>query len=931
MPHLRHLSSWIVLACAAGSALGEPMPREIVTPRDGLVREGFEGAQPRLAVLECDGPYRIESHQLAPGAHSGYQCEELQLRLGQGTKCYVGMPVTPVRVIDELAVTAWVKCDRAGTQLLARVVLPHTSDPRTGKPAGFLAVGETYKDVGRWQALRLTDVPNQITKGARALQAQFGPQALIDTREACLDHVVLNVHTGAGQIRLMVDDVELSGAVVADASPAPGGPAVVAGSHPSGESLPKRPEIRCQGSQLIVAGRPVFVRAVEHRGEAIDFLKSLGFNAVWFRQGPAEDVLTEAARARLWVICPPPQPAATPPANPFAPLGPAWSSVLAWDLGQGLSEPHFDWFCQQAKWLRQADRGPNSQARPILCDPLTDCRLLSRHADILLPSRRPLASSLELADYGIWLRERAHLARPGMPLWTVVQTQPLAAYAAQATALAPGTMTSGTMTSGTMTSSTMPSAGVSVEQLRLLAFLGVASGARGLLFESRSRLDGQDVETRRRAMSLELVNLELGLIEPWGAAGSLLANVSTSEPQVAAGLLQIDKARLLLPMWLGRGTQFVAGQAAAANLSVVVPGIPPSHDGYQLTPVSLQRLDQRRAASGVRVVMPDFAVATMVVFTADPMVLRSLNQRVAATSQRAARLQQDLGQMKLMGVEQLHQQMTALSGASPHGPQYLALGRSLLQQSEAALRANDFQRAYQFAEQGMRPLRLLERAYWEKAIEGQSPTASPLTADSGTLPHQAWFSQALRRAAWSPNLLPAGDCEDVQKMRSAGWRLSQHPSPGVRAVGDVTTGNAHAGTFSVRLAAHATDPKSPPELLESPCVWLTTPPVKMPVGSIVRIHGWIRVPAPITSSVDGVMIFDSLAGPALAVRADAAPAATGTTIGSGAWQEFTLYRAALPEHAADGQNADLVVTFALTGLGEAWIDDVTIESTRLTR
>src|SRR5262249_52701979 len=318
---------------------------------------------------------------------------------------------------------------------------------------------------------------------------------------------------------------------------------------------------------------------------------------------------------------------------------------------------------------------------------------------------------------------------------------------------------------------TVPRACASLEQIRLLTYLSVASGARGLLFESRNRLDGQDIETRRRAMTLELVNLELNLIEPWGAAGSVVSTVSGKlfspaaadpsaprpptlplppptpvVPQVVAGLMQTEKARLLLPMWLGKGGQFATGQAAASDVALVVPGIPPGHDGYELSPTGLQRLDQKRATRGSRITLRDFGVATLVVFTDDPVVLRSLNERISRSNERAAKLQQDLAQIKLMQIEQLQQQMAAINVVRPFAAQYLSLARSTFQQTEAAMRARDFERAYRTAESGMRPLRLLERAYWDQAVEGTSPTSSPLTVDTGTLPQQAWLTQRLAGA-----------------------------------------------------------------------------------------------------------------------------------------------------------------------------------------
>jgi len=77
----------------------------------------------------------------------------------------------------------------------------------------------------------------------------------------------------------------------------------------------------------------------------------------------------------------------------------------------------------------------------------------------------------------------------------------------------------------------------------------------------------------------------------------------------------------------------------------------------------------------------------------------------------------------------------------------------------------------------------------------------------------------------------------------------------------------------------------------------------------VRIEGRIYIPHAITGSVDGLLIAESIGGEALAYR-------TGATDG---WQHFTLYRVAT-------RSGPISLTIALTGLGEAWIDDVTIRT-----
>jgi hypothetical protein len=79
------------------------------------------------------------------------------------------------------------------------------------------------------------------------------------------------------------------------------------------------------------------------------------------------------------------------------------------------------------------------------------------------------------------------------------------------------------------------------------------------------------------------------------------------------------------------------------------------------------------------------------------------------------------------------------------------------------------------------------------------------------------------------------------------------------------------------------------------------------LGQVVRIRGWINVPRRLTASSEGLLVFDSIGGSDLGDR-------IRLTQG---WREFILNRA-VP------QNGELTVTFALTGLGEASIDDLSV-------
>ena len=167
----------------------------------------------------------------------------------------------------------------------------------------------------------------------------------------------------------------------------------------------------------------------------------------------------------------------------------------------------------------------------MICSPRTDLRGYSRQVDLLLIDRRPLGTGMELTDYAAWVRRQPLLARPGTPVWTTVQTQPSEGLRRQLAALAPGRPPPGT---------------VAGEQMRLLVYTAISAGSRGLVFLSRSPLSATDPDTRRRAMDLELLNLELQLIEPWAAGGTFVATAETSLPEVAGAVLRTDRARLVL-------------------------------------------------------------------------------------------------------------------------------------------------------------------------------------------------------------------------------------------------------------------------------------------------------------------------------------------------------------------------------------------------
>ena len=853
--------------------------------------EGFEGADPTWKAVGGDAQYRIEQHERVRGeAHTGRGSESIALRGSQGTYVYLQHEVGRPRVIDELMPTVWVKSDRSGLQLLARVVLPRTEDPRTGGPISTLVQGSSYKDVGRWQQLRITDIPQLLASRIRVLRAELGPS--VDGREAYVEHILLNAYGGPGTTNLWIDDLDVAGSVPSLVTPVPTVGEWV-GSRRTTKTKPRRIELA--GSVLTVDGRPMFPRMVLHQGESLALLKRLGFNTIWLRRAASPEILQEAAQLGLWLVSPPPRWLESPLPNPslsaVGEIGPAYDPVLAWDLGWALSGEELRPVTTLAERLRSADR---RHWRPLVCMPHSDLRAYSRQTDLLLIDRRPLGTSLEMADYGNWVRRQPLLARPGTRVWTTVQTQPARTLREQLRALQP---------------SGEPPSAVSIEQMRLLVHTAVASGSRGLLFVGESPLDAADPQTRRRATALELLNLELQLIEPWAAAGSFVGTAESTRPEVFGAVLRTDRSRLLLPMWFTPGAQYVPGQSASHGLSLVVPGIPESNGAHVLTPGGLRPLLHKRVTGGMRVTLEEFGLTGQVLIAQDPLVVSELTRRAVRIGPRAAELTRQLAVQKLESVQNVVSQLARPGAAARQVDDRLITARKSLQWCDGYLAAKNYQAACLHARRTMRSLRLVERTYWQAAIQGiDSPVAYPGAVSFATLP---WHGQWLARIAASraqPNRLAGGDFEHIQSTLGSGWRHFQHGVAGLQTAADLTADAAHGGRAGLRLVVRAEEPANAPAVVETPPIWLTSPPLRVEPDQLLRIAGWVNIPTPITGSVDGLMILDSLTGAPLAQR-------IGQTKG---WQQFTLYRMA-------PHSGEMTLSFALTGLGEVYIDDVTIQ------
>jgi len=895
------------------------------------IEEAFEGPATSWTVAESDVNHRVVSHARSREApHRGASCERFVIEASGGTTLRLQTPVGDARVIDEWKASVWVRADRPDIRISARVRLPNFIAPKTGRPVDVLVPGSISKDSDRWELLEVGGLTTGLKRQLLALRAEHGPTG--DLSGAVVTHVVLELYSSPGRYDVAIDDLLVQGSITTLAAetphdmatpptavrrdpevrpaqfvpppaaapvttaPAPSAPV----THVPAATAPAEPPSGINRGVLEVAGLPFFPRALDHNGEPLETIAALGFNCVRLPAPASSDLLAEARRTGVWVICPPPLlpdvDIRDPESVPV--FSSNWDRVLLWDLGAGLAEGDVEALAERARRVRACDpRG----GRGLIASADSGLRSISRHVDMLVARRTVLGTSLELGDYLTWLKERPRLSRPGTPIIATLSTELDPRAARQAAAL------SGIGARGLA---------VDPEALTLAAFTAVAAGSRGILFASSRRIDGDDRESRARAAAARAMNLELKLLEPWAAAGRYSSTAQASDPEVKAVVVEAARARMVL-VWRGvQGSQVVARHYAGdlpddgASLTLLVPGVPEAHQAWEVHPGGLRPARQRRVTGGVSIVIDGFRSSGLLLLSGEPAVTGHVQERarelapIALTSARA--------QAAIVLADDAELLARLPPSALGHLPAAKMLGEAQRAAAEGeALAATDPAAALARFERAAAIGGQFERLTWERGVVAiGSLVAGPLAASDATLAEHWRFIDALGGIAAGDNLLPGGGMERIEDLAGSGWRHFALSQSDLRTAVEVTRSEPAGGSASLRMRAEAVNPASAPDVVETPPVWITTPPLQPPTGKLLEIEARVWVPEPIKGSVDGLLVFDSLGGPALAER-------VGQTSG---WRRLVLYRIV----PADAAGEPFTVTFALTGLGEARIDEVAV-------
>lgn len=906
-------------------------------------QEGFEGPDTSWMVDRGAAPVAVHRHERSADAaliRTGRQAESVsvQTQPDSSVVCRLVHPLPPTVRMDETQVAVWVWSDHPGVSVSVRVRFPRQLNPRTSKPLVVSITGDQHRGGGQYQRLAVKLDDREFASSMRRVrdvaQRQLGIRNVND-QGAYLDQITIHLTEEARTWNLALDDLELRPVVTPPDLETGQDTESYAGSR-----------IRIGDDRILLDHQPLFPLFMPYHGEQPPVLASSLCNVIWVPDYLDQELLQKCAEAGLGVMATPPQPdfaRESPDDTGLAPFGANTDPVLLWMLDARIPADQVEHAATWAEMVRDADR---HRERPILADVMANEREFHRSVDFLGVSRSILHSSVTPQTYLETLEQRRRLSLPGKPMFTLIPTEPSPEWL-------------NTRFAG----ATVPV--VEPEQIWMLANAALAAGYKGLGYLTYQSLEGNAVGVEERRRAIEIQNFRIRLIEPWLATGKVLltlpvqvgpssvtregkklsplasrwdvrplADDQSPEAQAASKIrataLECDQGLIILVNWLDQESQYQPG-AMNANDVYLLLNRNIVH-AWELTTTSLREhtLEVTPVAGGTQIRLKQFDQSAVILISKDQLAEEVIRKRVEQYRPVASKAWAGLARAKLSRVRAVHEELVSLVPREfkvAHAERFLRQASYYVDQCEKALLADRLTEVEQHAVSAMLNLRHLQSAYWSQAVAPlTSPVASPHAICFQTLPDHWRMANALQGEIQtaksesttpvvvneSQNLLPSGEFESLKGLLDAGWhRESFQEGPLVSRAELLEPGRSGRSCLHLSVATKGAS-KLLATTFDEPSVRMTSPPLAVVAGQLVKIRGQVRIMKSMQQTRDGLVITDSLLGPSGSLRFQ------NSTSGGG-WQPFELIR----EVPQDGE---FQVTIELFGLGAASLDSLQIST-----
>ena len=864
----------------------------------GQLHDSLDAYPPRWVLQESDCDARTLEHKhLTDGGIDGRACEFITFFATHGTKTILLYPIEPVQPIDALNASVHVLSARPGIRIGLRVRFPYAKDPSTNRPLTTIIYGSSYTKSGEYEKIGVAAIERKLQLKTIALRQERGIET--DLSDPYVDAVAINAYTGPTTTSLRIDNLNVVGMVVVGDQ---GRPTHAQPTYNRGRAVLKRlstnstspsnndSDLKLPASTKDGESRRAFptgeiTKVLQHNGEPMSWVRSLGFDAVLLSKPPTAELLRDAVRSRLMVYAP-------PPTAPDPKIESLLDSVAGWYIGSDLAIDRRR-LNQTAATVKRLRTLPDRWKRPIIAAPAESWRdysaLVDGMIDDLPPRCRNIMAGEEIAEMVATQEQMGSRIQHGigvgsMPAEKLLhQTQMIAASIG-----AP------------------PANGYRWHSMWLQVLRGLESTPRAILYRSsRSLVSGTELDSAR-AMALSYVNRMVSMIRPWVTAATPTAPPTiVGAPYRCSRLVTGETELLILTSTATRGSEVLAGDGVAVEIQL--PPGESAKNAWRLTHFSAERipLQSTNLGSRIEIVSPD--AAEIIVISSDP----STGSRLASSAARFAK-QASLDRWQLTSdlVRRTREDWQAAVGARVTSQQppsnLLAVAAKTLRDAEPLFRAGDVTASLRMAR---RADAWALRSQWQLAEalmpDWPNPTSCPPIA-AGNMPAQIVWAPLLQENGWGRNRLTTGSLDRPDVLREGTWSFGKRLQGSTSVDVQWIQRRTYNGPGALRATVVSLRNGDLPGGYEGTAAQIVSPPVIIGAGKAYRIDAHVRTLG-FGNPHQGVLVYEDVGGQEAGVLVR----------GASTWKRVRLYRQTDAERP-------IRVMFEVIGSGEVSIDEVTL-------
>jgi hypothetical protein len=759
--------------------------KEIAADAKGALRDSFEEEQPIWLREYSDATVKLRAHERSNrAAHGGRLSERFEFEAGGGSRFFVSYATPHIPVSDNLNVVLFVRSNRAGVQIFLRVVLPKDVDPAAQSPTFILIPGPIFDQIDRWQRLEMSHIAASLNRQVEVKRAEVNRP--ISLEGAYVELVLVNLLGEPGSTEVFLDDLAIrpvpQALLAEDAKPkgeAKGKASDAAlpdGAGDAGDHRAHYAPFRLERNflQKLAPGPqylPWFPTAIDAPGADVAKLRGAGFD-ILFDDVKAVPARLEDALRRGFMFIPRLRSVTAENSNqgPLVEMAgfPFRSAVVFWHLGDRLGRDR-ERAARETEIMRT--RGALGAMRK-LDDKDSHVGLATVEGDLPLFARAPVGldsiairprfwsanvSLLENYAYLMQRREATVGSNLGALFWSWIP------------AMAPPAVSRNIWGDDTPPDSAWIAPPVQAAQLRLMTYLALSAGYRGLVFEGDAGLTRNAGEILRIEMSF--LNLEIDLFEDIFATnyGSIptYGVYDPNPPVIPPNATKQRRAQSVkelpprpgmlaaaIPLRERKGVVLLVGDYAdmaqfqppqmAADKVRLVPVLPQGAQVFEITPGEVRVLTPTREAGGREFFIQEFDTTSLLLCTTDLSLYQRVQAQIDSLRPKAVPMAIRQAELFLQEVREVHRRLEAdghqirsddelkmrrkagIETRPPDARDLLAKSEEYIKSARDAYEREDYAWAWAEARRASRPLRVLMHGHWTQANAALLEAASKI-------------------------------------------------------------------------------------------------------------------------------------------------------------------------------------------------------------